>query len=66
MNDIRTRNAKRKAAIRENMRRKEYRAELKAPGPSGNKMAALMGHQHAYPFDLRSGVFTASSVILGA
>jgi phosphomethylpyrimidine synthase len=34
-------------AIRENMRRKEYLAELKASGPLGNKLADLMGRQHA-------------------
>jgi phosphomethylpyrimidine synthase len=34
-------------AIRENMRRKEYLAELKASGPSGNRLADLMGRQHA-------------------
>ncbi len=34
-------------AIRENMRRKEYLAELKASGPSGNKLADLMARQHA-------------------
>jgi phosphomethylpyrimidine synthase len=34
-------------AIRENMCRKEYLAELKASGPSGNKLADLMGRQHA-------------------
>ena len=34
-------------AIRENMRRKEYLAELKASGPSGNKLADMMGRQHA-------------------
>ena len=34
-------------AIRENMRRKEYLAELKASGPMGNKLADLMGRQHA-------------------
>jgi len=34
-------------AIRENMRRKEYLAELKASGPLGNKLADLMGRQHS-------------------
>jgi len=34
-------------AIRENMRHKEYLAELKASGPLGNKLADLMGRQHA-------------------
>ncbi len=34
-------------AIRENMRRKEYLAELKASGPLGNKLADLMSRQHA-------------------
>ena len=34
-------------AIRENMRRREYLAELKASGPLGNKLADLMGRQHA-------------------
>jgi len=33
-------------AIRENMRRKEYLAELKQSGPLGNKMADFMGRQH--------------------
>ncbi len=33
-------------AIRENMRRKEYLAELKASGPMGNKLAEMMGRQH--------------------
>lgn len=33
-------------AIRENLRRKEYIAELKASGPMGEKMAALLGRQH--------------------
>lgn len=33
-------------AIRENMRRQEYIAQLKATGPMGNKLADLMGRQH--------------------
>ena len=33
-------------AIRENMRRKEYLAELKASGPMGTRLADLMGRQH--------------------
>ena len=33
-------------AIRENMRRREYLAELQASGPMGNKLATLMGRQH--------------------
>ena len=33
-------------AIRENMRRKEYLEELKASGPMGERLAALMGRQH--------------------
>jgi len=33
-------------AIRENMRRKEYIASLKAAGPTGLKMAELLGRQH--------------------
>ena len=33
-------------AIRENMRRKEYLAELQASGPMGNRLAELMGRQH--------------------
>ena len=33
-------------AIRENMRRREYIASLKASGPTGDKMAALLGRQH--------------------
>ncbi|MDB5775936.1 MAG: thiC [Herbaspirillum sp.] len=33
-------------AIRENMRRREYLAELKASGPMGNRLADLMGRQH--------------------
>ncbi|WP_312436659.1 phosphomethylpyrimidine synthase ThiC [Janthinobacterium sp.] len=33
-------------AIRENMRRKEYLAELKASGPMGERMAEMMGRQH--------------------
>jgi phosphomethylpyrimidine synthase len=33
-------------AIRENMRRKEYLAELKASGPMGGRLAELMGRQH--------------------
>ncbi|MRV73186.1 phosphomethylpyrimidine synthase ThiC [Duganella sp. FT92W] len=33
-------------AIRENMRRKEYLAELKASGPLGERMAEMMGRQH--------------------
>ncbi len=34
-------------AIRENMRRKEYLEELKISGPSGKKLAEMMGRQHA-------------------
>src|SRR5688572_4030309 len=33
-------------AIRENMRRQEYLAELRASGPKGAKLAELMGRQH--------------------
>jgi phosphomethylpyrimidine synthase len=33
-------------AIRENMRRQEYLAELEAAGPMGQRTAALLGHQH--------------------
>jgi phosphomethylpyrimidine synthase len=33
-------------AIRENMRRKEYLEEVKASGPTGKKLAELMGRQH--------------------
>jgi phosphomethylpyrimidine synthase len=33
-------------AIRENMRRKQYLAELQASGPMGNRLAELMGRQH--------------------
>ncbi len=33
-------------AIRENLRRKEYLAELEASGPMGQRMAQLMGRQH--------------------
>jgi phosphomethylpyrimidine synthase len=33
-------------AIRENMRRQEYIAQLKATGPMGNKLADLMDRQH--------------------
>ncbi|MDO9597553.1 MAG: phosphomethylpyrimidine synthase ThiC [Azoarcus sp.] len=33
-------------AIRENLRRKEYLASLKAAGPTGEKMAAMMLRQH--------------------
>ena len=33
-------------AIRENMRRQEYLAELKASGPMGERMAEMMGRQH--------------------
>ncbi len=33
-------------AIRENMRRKEYLAELKGSGPMNSKLADLMGRQH--------------------
>jgi phosphomethylpyrimidine synthase len=33
-------------AIRENMRRKEYLAELKASGPMGDRLAELMNRQH--------------------
>ncbi len=33
-------------AIRENMRRKEYLDSMKATGPMGEKMAAMMGRQH--------------------
>jgi phosphomethylpyrimidine synthase len=33
-------------AIRENMRRKEYLEEVKACGPTGKKLAELMGRQH--------------------
>ena|GEM_PF-5691605 len=32
--------------IRENLRREEYLAQLKASGPMGNKLADLMGRQH--------------------
>ncbi len=34
-------------AIRENMRRKEYLEELKISGPTGKKLAEMMGRQHA-------------------
>ncbi|MDP2351136.1 MAG: phosphomethylpyrimidine synthase ThiC, partial [Pseudomonadota bacterium] len=34
-------------AIRENMRRQEYLAELRASGPMGEKLANLMGRQHS-------------------
>ena len=33
-------------AIRENMRRREYLAELKGSGPLGHKLAEMMGRQH--------------------
>jgi phosphomethylpyrimidine synthase len=33
-------------AIRENMRRKEYLAEMRKAGPMGERMAELMGRQH--------------------
>ncbi len=33
-------------AIRENMRRKEYLEELKISGPTGKKLAEMMGRQH--------------------
>ena len=33
-------------AIRENLRRKEYLAELAASGPMGGRMAEMMGRQH--------------------
>ena len=33
-------------AIRENLRRKEYIASLRATGPMGERMAALLGRQH--------------------
>jgi phosphomethylpyrimidine synthase len=33
-------------AIRENMRRKEYLAQLRASGPMGERLAELMGRQH--------------------
>ena len=33
-------------AIRENMRRREYLEELKTSGPTGKKLAELMGRQH--------------------
>ncbi|MDL2357933.1 MAG: phosphomethylpyrimidine synthase ThiC, partial [Pseudomonadota bacterium] len=33
-------------AIRENMRRKEYLAALRASGPMGDRLAELMGRQH--------------------
>ncbi|MCA1324374.1 phosphomethylpyrimidine synthase ThiC [Herbaspirillum sp. alder98] len=33
-------------AIRENMRRREYLEQLKASGPMGAKLSALMGRQH--------------------
>ena len=33
-------------AIRENMRRKEYLEEVKASGPTGKKLAEMMGRQH--------------------
>ncbi|RXZ33696.1 phosphomethylpyrimidine synthase ThiC [Oxalobacteraceae bacterium CAVE-383] len=33
-------------AIRENMRRREYLAELQASGPMGNRLAELMNRQH--------------------
>jgi len=33
-------------AIRENLRRKEYLESLKASGPTGQKLAELMGRQH--------------------
>ena len=34
-------------AIRENLRRQEYLAELRASGPNGARLAELMGRQHA-------------------
>ncbi|MDD5390845.1 MAG: phosphomethylpyrimidine synthase ThiC [Gallionellaceae bacterium] len=34
-------------AIRENMRREEYLATLRSSGPMGDKLAKLMGRQHA-------------------
>jgi phosphomethylpyrimidine synthase len=34
------------AAIRENLRRREYLRELEAAGPTGKKMAAMLGRQH--------------------
>ncbi len=34
-------------AIRENMRRKEYLEDLKISGPTGKKLAEMMGRQHA-------------------
>ncbi len=34
-------------AIRENMRRKEYLSALKTSGPMGNRLADMMGRQHA-------------------
>jgi phosphomethylpyrimidine synthase len=34
------------AAIRENLRRREYLASLEAAGPTGKKMAAMLGRQH--------------------
>ena len=33
-------------AIRENLRRQDYLASLRAAGPTGNKMAELLGRQH--------------------
>ncbi|MGZ8291896.1 MAG: phosphomethylpyrimidine synthase ThiC [Telluria sp.] len=33
-------------ALRENLRRKEYMASLEAAGPTGQRMAALLGRQH--------------------
>ncbi|MEW6693613.1 MAG: phosphomethylpyrimidine synthase ThiC [Pseudomonadota bacterium] len=33
-------------AIRENLRRREYLASLQAAGPTGQKMAAMLGRQH--------------------
>src|SRR4029079_11740305 len=33
-------------AIRENLRRREYLAELSAAGPKGQRLAELMGRQH--------------------
>ncbi|MGZ3291030.1 MAG: phosphomethylpyrimidine synthase ThiC, partial [Xanthobacteraceae bacterium] len=34
------------AAIRENLRRRDYLASLEAAGPTGKKMAAMLGRQH--------------------
>ena len=57
-------------AIRESLRRKEYVESLKAAGPKGEKMAAMMLKQHSanrlghlFPRKLRQNLFVMKSLV---